>query len=301
MLLVLLLFLTGIMQTPPDTVQGSPTHNIKSLESRIRSEILNQPGVYGIAFKNLSGEGGFLINAHDMMHAASTMKTPVMMRLFEMIDAGELRLDEEIPVKNSFKSIIDGSAFSLEEDPNEPLFQHLGGSLTVEELMNEMITKSSNMATNILIEKAKATEVMKLMRRLGIEEIEVLRGVEDLKAYNLGKNNRSSANAMMEVMIACAQSTNFKKHSRDKMLSILRQQHYNEMIPSGIPKDSGAKIAHKTGSISTVEHDAAIVDLPNGQRYALVIFVRDFENRQTAQHVAQRISRHIFHFMNSTN
>lgn len=271
--------------------------NLEDLEKKIREEISETNATFAIAFQDLSGTASLFMNQDEMMHAASTMKTPVMMRLFEMIDAGSLSLETGVGVKNSFHSIVDGSLFSLSEDESEVLFQYLGQSLTVERLITLMITKSSNMATNILIELADAKEVMRLMHQLNIRDIQVLRGVEDMKAYNLGQNNRSSAGAMLKVMVACARASHFTPETRERMLAILRQQHYNEMIPGGIPKSSGALVAHKTGSISTVEHDAAIVDLPNGDRYGLVIFVQNFKDRAEVQARARGISSHIYQYM----
>jgi beta-lactamase class A len=160
-----------------------------------------------------------------------------------------------------------------------------------------MIARSSNLATNLLIQLADAEKTTALMHRLGARDILVRRGVEDLKAFERDLNNESSAAAMLAVMTACAQSDHFSPESRQEMWRILRQQAYNDMIPAGLPPNSGAVVAHKTGSISRVQHDAAIVELPDGHRYVLIVFARDFgteAGRAQVKTTAAQISRHIY-------
>ena len=274
--------------------------DIAVLEQQINELIAGQPTVYGIAFQRSDTGQKLEINSGDQMHAASTMKVPVMMRIFEMIEAGELTLETRIPVRNAFKSIIDGSTYSIEVDQGQELYQRLGKDESVERLLYWMIAHSSNLATNLLIDLADAGKTRAMLKKLNITGVLVLRGVEDIKAYEAGKSNRATAGGMLQTMIAMAESDHFTPQSRQKMMAILRQQHYTEMIPAGIPKDAGAIIANKTGSISTVEHDAAIIDLPNGRRFALVIFTRDFpgeKGRNQAKQTATKISRLIYDYM----
>ena len=269
--------------------------------SQLKKEILNltkhQKAVYGIAFRNRNTGEELLINADDWMHAASTMKTPVMMRLFELAQKGDLRLKDPILLSNRFHSIVDGSLFSIEGE-EDPLLEKIGARIPLVDLIHAMITRSSNLATNLLIDTADPKETTKLMHRFGAKDIQILRGVQDLLAYEAGLNNRSTARAMMHVMIACADSPYFTEESRLDMLAILREQYYVGVIPAGLPKDSGAKIANKTGAISTVEHDAAIIDLPDGNRYCLVIFARDFGDertkvRETGRHISKLVYEHV--------
>ena len=135
----------------------------------------------------------------EILHAASTMKVPVMMALFEAVDRGQMRLDEPVRVANDFASIVDGSRYVLDrkEDGDPELYAALGQTRTLEELIRRMIVRSSNLATNLLIEKIGATNVTDLMRRLGAYDIQVLRGVEDQKAYEAGLNNRVTAKDLL--------------------------------------------------------------------------------------------------------
>ncbi len=66
-----------------------------------------------VAVQDLETSSELFINADVMMHPASTMKVPVMMEVYRQAEAGLIALDEPLKIFNSFKSIVDGSEFSL--------------------------------------------------------------------------------------------------------------------------------------------------------------------------------------------
>ncbi len=196
-----------------------------------------------VAFTDLHSGETFERNAGVTMHAASTMKVPVMLALFEAIDRNELRLDQPIAVRNSFESIVDGSPFALErnEDGDPLLYDAIGETRTLEELMQRMIVRSSNLSTNLLIELVGAPRVMDLMRRLGARDIRVLRGVEDEKAFEAGLNNVTTARDMMIVMRAIAERNAITPAASEAMVAILRGQEFREKIPAGVPPASSSR------------------------------------------------------------
>ena len=132
----------------------------------------------GVAVFDEKTRTSLLINEHTVFHAASTMKLPVMMRIFELSDRRLLSLDDRIEVRNSFSSIVDGSAYSLnkDDDGEQALYARVGQQATIMELVDKMIVRSSNLATNILIERAGAKESTDLVRRLGGEHMTVKTG-----------------------------------------------------------------------------------------------------------------------------
>ncbi|MDJ0836357.1 MAG: serine hydrolase [Acidobacteriota bacterium] len=267
-----------------------------ALKAEIQKLTADQKATYGIAYHNLTTGEELLINAHDRMHAASTMKVPVMMQLFAKMERGELDLKRKLPVVNKFKSIVDGSPYTISTDWERELHGKEGEEVPIEEMIRLMIVRSSNLATNILIALADAKQTTALMRGFGAKNIQVLRGVEDIKAFEAGLSNESTAHDMMKVMIACATSPAFKQSSREKMLAILRGQEDRKTIPAGLPED--AVVANKTGAISRVQHDAAVVDLPDGTRYVLVIFARDFDDQrprviETGAAISRAVYRHV--------
>ncbi len=254
------------------------------------------PHEVGIAYMNLETGEILAYNAHELFHAASTMKTPVMFQLFKMRDKGIIDLESEIPVKNQFTSIVDASLFSLpitsEED--EILYPHLDKNLSFYEIMEKMITHSSNLATNILIEYTGADSIGATLREIKADGVLVMRGVEDLKAYNLGLNNVTSAYGMMKVMEAVYRSDLVADSSRQEMQEILKRQHYNTMIPAGLPEN--IDVAHKTGSITRIAHDAALVFPPDSPAYVLVVLTRGWDDHASAQKVGARISSKVYDY-----
>src|SRR5262245_1418837 len=84
------------------------------IEEEIKQELAKQPGTYAIAFKDLTTGETLLINERESFHAASTMKTPVMIEVFKQAAEGKFSLADSIQIKNDFKSIVDGSSFSLD-------------------------------------------------------------------------------------------------------------------------------------------------------------------------------------------
>jgi beta-lactamase class A len=247
-----------------------------------------------VAYQHLGTGAVFSLNDRERFHAASTMKVPVMMAFFEAVDRGALRLDEPLPVRNEFHSIMDGSVFTLDpkEDGDPDLYQAAGQSRPLEELIRRMIVRSSNLATNLLIEKIGAPTVMDLMRRIEAYDVRVLRGVEDEKAYEAGMNNVTTAHDLLVVLRAIADGATFSKASSERMIAILAAQELNEKIPAGLPP--GTPVAHKTGDITGIHHDAAIVFPPGERPYVLVVLTAGFEDEKEADRAIAEISRAVW-------
>jgi beta-lactamase class A len=244
-----------------------------------------------VAYRNL-GTGAFYYHDEDeAFHAASTMKLPVMMALFQAVDAGARRLSEPIAVRNQFQSLVDASAFALnpKDDGDPELYQSVGSTQTLEELIRHMIVRSSNLATNILIERVGASSATDLLRSLGAYQMKVLRGVEDEKSFRAGLNNTASAKDLEILLTALAKGDTFSPASNAKMIEILEAQEFNEKIPAYLPK--GIPIAHKTGDITGVHHDAAIVFPPGESPYVLVVLTAGFRDEKQANQIIAEISR----------
>ena len=257
---------------------------------------------FGIWFKDLSSGLHLSKNSSLPFHAASTMKTPVLLEVLRRVDAGTLKLTNELPVKNEFKSLVDGSPFSIGLEENDgPTVAHLGKTATVEFLVTEMIVRSSNLATNILLSLVGPENVQKLTDALGAPTVHVRRCVEDSKAFDKGLNNETDAAGMGAVMEAVVRTPKLSAATKSKAWEILAGQAFNEEIPAGLHPQSGAVVAHKTGSISSVQHDAGIVRLPDGREYVLVLLASDFgkneEGRTRVYEAAKKMSRAVWEAM----
>ncbi|HQR46284.1 MAG TPA: serine hydrolase, partial [Thermoanaerobaculia bacterium] len=261
---------------------------------------------FGIVFKDLGSGLSLSKNPSVPMHAASTMKTAVMLEVLRRVDEGSLKLSDELPVNNEFRSLVDGSLFSIAPDgldPEDegPTLELLGKSATLEFLVREMIVRSSNLATNIVVSKVGPGAVQKFTDELGAPTVKVRRCVEDSKAYEKGLNNETDAAGMAALMEAAVRTPKLSAAARAKAWEILTGQMHNDQIPAGLHPQSGAVVGHKTGETSSVQHDAAVVRLPDGREYVLVILANDFgasdEGRQRVLEASRRMSRAVWEAM----
>ena len=230
----------------------------------------------GIYFEDFNGKV-FTYNADEIFHAASTMKVPVMMEVFHQVEQRTLKLDQPVFVKNEFKSIMDGSPYQLskDDDSDAELYSHVGQSLLLNELMQRMINQSSNLANNLIIQIVTPEKVAKLMHEIGADQMHVLRGVEDQKAFDAGKNNTTSARALATCLKSIMNPKYFQESSRKQMVAILLSQHDRDAVPAGVLSiDPNLKVANKDGWIDGINHDAGIIQDDHGHTAYLVVLTR---------------------------
>lgn len=271
--------------------------SLEMLKKQIEARLSSEEGEFAVAFKDLKAGETLYLNEKTNFHAASTMKTPVMIEVFRQAKLGKFKLTDSILVKNEFKSIVDGSVYSMDigDDSADGLYDKIGRKMTIYDLTYLMITVSSNLATNILIDLVDAKNANATMRRMGANDIQVLRGVEDNKAYDQGLNNTVTAFDLALIFEKIARKAPNGKKASKQMLQILFDQKFNEIIPAKLPKD--AKVAHKTGSITGVQHDSGIVFLNNGKKYVLVLLSRKLKDTKAGVAALAEVSGMIYDFV----
>ena len=254
----------------------------------------------GISFYDAETTIQWSYNADHYFHAASTMKLAVLLGVFRQIDRGELNLEAPVHIRNRFTSIVNQEPFMLDlgRDADPDVYGHLGRTLTVRELAYWMITKSSNLATNLLVDVVGIQTIQQALDELEIDGVRVLRGVEDQAAFQAGLNNEVTANGLLKMLRLIADGKAYSQKACDEMLNIMLEQQYRSGIPAGLPK--AARVAHKTGNISTVHHDAGIVYLEGRKPYVLVILTQFTAETGRGTAVAE-VSRDIFNTLAGTN
>ena len=259
-----------------------------AIERRAASSGAETVGVY---FKDLESGDSVLYGADRRVHAASMMKVPVMVQLFRDRDAGRVGLDDSVAITKTFTSIVDRSPYDLAapDDSDSTLYRRVGERESIRHLMDRMITVSSNLATNILIELVGAERTQETMRELGADSIAVLRGVEDTKAYEAGLNNTTTARDLGVIFSAIAEGRAASPQACREMIAILERQEFNEGIPAGVPSD--VRVGHKTGWITGIRHDGGILTLPDGRRYVLVVLTRGISEVAAADSLIADVSR----------
>jgi beta-lactamase class A len=252
------------------------------------------PGEVAVAFRVVGGSRSLLVNAHEPFHAASTMKVPVMVECYRQAAEGRIALDAPIRVENAFRSVVDGSEYALDpaDDSHEALYDQLGTQRPLRALMRVMITESSNLATNLLVETVGAENVTRTMKRYGAGGIVVRRGVEDLKAYRRGLHNTTTAHGLLVLFERIAQGRAVSEAAAAEMVEILGAQRHNDMIPARLP--AGVTVAHKTGWITGVRHDAGIVSVPGGPTYVLVLLSRHLDDAAAGEEALARVSHVLY-------
>jgi beta-lactamase class A len=272
--------------------------NYNILEKKIVSKFNDETGNFALAFKNLDDGKEILINENEIFHAASTIKTPVMIEFYRQLHQGKLSLKDTLQIKNEFKSIVDGSMYKLSEfdDSDKNTYNKLGQYYSINNLIYEMITISSNFATNILIEYIGANNVTKSMKEIGALNIDVLRGVEDIKAFKLGLNNTTSAKDLLIIYEKLAKGKIIDNESSAIMIDILKDQKYDDIIPKYLPKN--IEIANKTGMITGVHHDSGIVFLKDGRKYVIVLLSKNMSDMESGTEMMARISELIYKTLN---
>jgi len=216
------------------------------------------------------------INADESFHPASTVKVHVMMEVFRQAQAGVLAFDERLTIYNSFTSIADGSPFALDvkDDSETSLYERIGGTEAIRQLTRLMIVQSSNLATNILLEKVGVKQVNDFLSALGIRGISIIRGMEDKLALEKGMNNSASAHGLTQTMKLLAGGKVVSREASDEMIQIMLGQEFNESIPALLP--ASTRVAHKTGWSDNFHHDTGIVFPENRKPYAISIMTRGF-------------------------
>jgi beta-lactamase class A len=284
--------LYGLAVTHAGAISAAQDPKLAAAASAIESLIRDSGADVAVAYRTLDGRQEWLLRADEPFHAASTMKVPVLIELFDQQRQGKLRLDEPLLVKNEFHSIADGSSFTLDaaDDSETDLYQAVGQERSLSQLAELMVTVSSNLATNLLIDKLGVEHIRATVHGLNADGMVVLRGVEDGKAFQLGLNNTTTARALLRLFTALAQGQAVDRASSRQMIEILERQTFNDGIPAGVPHT--VHVAHKTGEITKVHHDAGIVYAP--RVFVLVILTRGLADRKDSATLIASITREIY-------
>ena len=244
---------------------GSLRERLEELEERSRARAL------AVAVYDLETGKEFRYRSDRWFHAASTIKLAVLLGVFAAIHRGKLLPQSRLHVRNRFRSAYDGSSFRVlsERDADSEVQAAIGKTMRLHDLARNMIIRSSNLATNLLLDLLGIEFLQKVLDEFGLEGIDLRRGVEDELSFEHGINNRVTADGLVALLRLIADERAFTPELSHQMLDILHDQEFSSGIPAGLPVH--ARVAHKTGEISTIAHDAGIVYLPKRKPYVIAI------------------------------
>jgi len=278
----------------------SPTAALERVLQMKIETIEKESGAKAIAVALHDAETGLELHykADRWFHAASTIKVPILLGVFAAIDRGDLLPHSRVHVRNRFLSVVENVPFRVESgrDANSAVHNAIGKMMRVDELAYHMITTSSNLATNLLLGVIGPDAVNRTLKELDVDDgIDLKRGVEDELAFDKGINNMVTADGLLRILVLLSEGKAFSPALSRRMMDILHGQEFNQGIPARLPK--GARVAHKTGEISTIAHDAGVVYLPKRKPYVLVVLTEWEPEGSGRSRTIAAISHTIYEFL----
>lgn len=262
--------------TLPTALNRDRPSSVSSQLDAIRHHIqaaVAKSGAQAIAVAMHDTESGAELHHESArwFHAASTIKVAILLAVFGEIHRGRLAPQSRLHVRNRFLSAYDGSPFRVlaDRDADADVHEAIGKTMRVSELALHMIATSSNLATNLLLDLIGLESVQRTIDQFGLTGLDIRRGVEDEKAFQHGIVNRVTAQGLVSLLRLIAEERAFTPALSRQMLDILHQQEFKKGIPARLPRE--VRVAHKTGDISTVAHDAGVVYAPGAKPYVLAI------------------------------
>jgi beta-lactamase class A len=207
-------------------------------------------------------------------YAASIMKLPVLVAVHRLVERGLLDLDRPVTVHDDFASQVPGQRFSLDptEDSDPDTWDAVGADVSLRDLVHRMITVSGNLATDLVLDEVGLAEVAAVLSDAGCSPLTtIVRGIEDYPARDAGIDNLITADDMARLMVTLAEGRLAGPDATAACEATLRAQHYRNGIPAGLP--AGLEIGNKTGWITAVNHDVALVRAPGLPPVGLAVLV----------------------------
>jgi len=251
------------------------------LEDRIKAFIKTQKGNIAVAVKNLKTGEEIRINENIIFPSASTIKLAIMSELLNRADKGSIKLEDTIELSEAMKTGGDGILKELKS----------GHRFSLEEIMTLMIIVSDNTATNILIDLLGMDNINGTIISLGLESTKLQRRMMDPRAAREGRENLITAKDLAHILELIYYGGNINKKYSGMMLDILKRQQVGGRLGLYLPEE--LVIAHKTGDLDRLEHDAGIVYLPDSE-YIICVLTNETETNQEGREIIGKISGMVY-------
>ncbi len=238
----------------------------------------------------MSGPPDFAYADETQYYACSTIKTALVLAAYRESDAGRLDLDQQVRVHDDFDSQIPGERFRMDRDDDEDPdpWRRLGDQVALRWLCLRSIVRSSNLATNLVLERVGTVAVADALGAAGTTRSTMTRGIEDAAAAAAGLTNTVTARDLAHLLRSIAKAEVASPATSEELLGFLAAQQFNDGIPAGLP--AGTRVAHKTGSIPGVNHDGAIIYPRDGDPYVLVVCTTGAGSEDEASALIARVA-----------
>ncbi len=234
-------------------------------------ESLPRDGTFSLWVGPLGGPPVVAHQAERQHYAASTMKLALVIAAYRRSDQGTLDLGAQVAVHSDFDSATPGARFAMDrsEDSDDETWRRMGTEVTLRWLAHRAIVRSGNLATNLLLEAVGLPAVDEALSVIGTTDSVVARGIEDAPARESGLQNLVTAADLALTLRELAAHRIATAESCQQILATLTAQQINDGIPAGLPP--GTKVAHKSGWVTGISHDAGIVYPADSPAYVLVV------------------------------
>jgi beta-lactamase class A len=248
-------------------------------------------GTVSVWCGDISGRPSYTREADAPHYAASTMKLPLLVAAYRRHERGEVDLDRPVPVHNRFASALDGSPFALDQadDQDDATWARVGAEAPLRVLVRHAIVHSGNLATNLALEQVGVAEVAAVLSDAGCTPDTMLpRGIEDAAAREAGLDNLVTAADLARVMCGIAARTLAAEETCREVQAVLAAQEHRDKIPAGLP--AGTYVANKTGWVTGVAHDVALVRPGDKDPYVLAVCTTTDLTEDEASRVVAAVS-----------
>ncbi|MFC4558194.1 serine hydrolase [Virgibacillus kekensis] len=260
---------------------------ISQLEYNIRRLIEPYPDKFSIAIA--AGDERIVINADQPKKAASLIKIPLLIEAFRQIEIGILDPNELVYIDEHMKV---GGAGVINQMTNSNIYSYIN-------LLELMIIVSDNTAANIILDKIGIEQANHLAEQLNCMDTRLQRRFMDFHAQNMGYENRTTARDIQLFLQTITFENDFlDQQSRKSILRIMSNQQLSHKLGTYLPSDTDLHMYSKSGELSGVEHDAAIIKYRN-RRIEAAILTDGWENNGVgSRHIAE-IGKMLFEYITS--
>jgi beta-lactamase class A len=307
----------GAWGPSPVVVQHTPEARLEAEFARFAAMT---DGSVGIAARRIGGKQTVVLNGNTLFPMASTYKVAVAGTILAQVDRGTLSLD----------TMLDVDPRMMVSDGIADMLPHPGVTLSVFNLMELMLTRSDNSATDVLVRQGGGPQaVTAWLRSVGIRDqrvddntahllyramgiapdagsfgrnvdaaLEADAGLRERDAHDLPNlafaadpRDTSTPEAMLDLLIKIAQGKALKPETTHTLPDIMSRCKTGEhRLKALLPP--GTPIAHKTGSLNGLGNDVGIVTLPDGSAFAIAVFVmKDTKGRETRDRIMAEAAR----------
>jgi len=254
----------------------------EALRKKVIGDISLFKGETGIVIKDLRTNWEIAYNKDKLFPSASLAKIVIMPACFIAVKEGNIKLDQNVVLKNSDKLIGSGILKRARS----------GSTFSVEELIGHMIYDSDNTATNILTNIIGMDYLRNACNSFGLKNTNISRKVADYCSRKKGIENYTTAEDMALILERMYRRSFVNKNVSEKCLNLLRLQRVNDRIPKYLPAD--VTIAHKTGLERNVCHDVGIVSSDKGDFLICVLTKRANSNSIISKRFISKVALHTY-------